>query len=1066
MKLATITFLLLGVFHISFSQTAPNSEHWSDISEADLNSQDERWIVPSKYRTLQLQFDLFSEYVRQAPLRNSVKAESESLVINIPLPDGSSQNFLISESPIMEAPLAEQYPGIKTFSGEGIDDPYARIYLDYTPSGFHAMILRPAGSVFIDPYYRGRTDIYTSYYKKDFLVTEETKWECLFENTEELIDKKEEKKKEIKIGTPKKRAAINLKTYRIAIAANGQYSDFHGNTISSVLAAINTALNRIRGVYETELAISFTLIATNELIICLSPCNDLGNTSGALIGAIQSYIDTRIGSANYDVGHVFSTGGGGVASLGVICSGSKARGVTGLSSPTGDPFYIDYVAHEMGHQFAGNHTFNGSSGSCSGGNRNGSTAYEPGSGSTIQAYAGICSPQNIQSNSDAYFHLVSLNEMTNHITNQSGANCGTDTDNGNNGPTADANFENIDGKSIPINTPFELTGSATDPDVDMMTFSWEEWDLGPQGNISNTSTTAPNFRTFFPDASPTRVFPQLSDILNNTTTFGEILSAVARDFKFQFIARDNRVDGGGYDSDLITLHVVDTGGPFAVTSPNTGASQMGNITITWNTVGTENAPISCANVDILISEDGGLTFEVLLADVTNDGSQEVTLPNVNTSTARIKVKCSDNVFFDISDTDFTIVSCMITNISAQTQGACVPGTNTYTQDVEVTYTNPPATGSLIVNSQIFAIATSPQTVQLTNLQADDLMVDVTASFSDDPGCTLTIEDLFTAPQFCAVCDITDVSAGAQTSCNLENTYTQEVVVTYDKTLGSGDLIVNGQSFTKTSSPQLVQLINLPANGANVNVEAHFSDNTSCSHSENNLFSAPSACISCVEYVNTDVPKSILDQTSVVSTLNVPSGNGIADVSILNLKGSHTQLGDLSFSLTSPEGTIVNIIDAQCSDEDNFDINLDDAAVSSIVCPYNDGQTSTPDSDLSGFDGEDPIGNWTLTVTDNSAGNVGTLNSWTLRVCTTLGLQPCNVFSGEVNGVIASGTYRSHDEITSTGTVNSGNVEFEAKNYVLMDPNFIVNPGALFQAEIKDCIPAAFREGERIEVKSK
>ncbi|MCP4250319.1 MAG: hypothetical protein GY778_25025, partial [bacterium] len=320
--------------------------------------------------------------------------------------------------------------------------------------------------------------------------------------------------------------------------------------------------------YERDVAVRMTLVANNDLVVYTNGATDpyTNNNGFAMLGENQSNVDAVIGNANYDIGHVFSTGGGGVASLGVPCRTSlKARGVTGLPSPNNDVFYIDFVAHEMGHQWAGNHSFNGSSGNCSGGNRNASTAYEPGSGTTIMAYAGICSPQNIQPNSDDHFHNISYQEIVNYITNSFGDNCDAPTATGNTPPTPDAG----DPFTIPINTAFELCGSATDPDGDTLTYNWEQFNLGPTGHPNSPVGDAPIFRSFSSSLSNCRLFPQLSDLLNNTQTLGEILPSYARTLTFRMLVRDNRPGGGGADYDQVDVVVSDVGGPFLVTSPNT-----------------------------------------------------------------------------------------------------------------------------------------------------------------------------------------------------------------------------------------------------------------------------------------------------------------------------------------------------------------------------------------------------------------------------------------------------------------------------------------------------------------
>ena len=651
---SAVTLFLFIMFTAVGTAQKSTEVIWSDISEELISFTGERNITPQNYRTLELDILEMKDELNSAPSEKIIQVKESGKIISLPLPNGEYINFKFVESLVMEDELANKYPDIRTYLGQGIDQTTASARFDITPAGFHAIIFTLDGTVYIDPYSSSDNRYYISYYKKDFITSRETiNLSCTVLGLESEIA--QQLKEQVENG-PDVFTGEELRTYRLACAATGEYTIFHGGKVTSGLAAIVTAVNRVSGVYEREVAVRLVLIANNDLIIYTNPATDpYTNSNGfTMLTENQTNLDAVIGSANYDVGHVFSTGSGGVAFLTVICqNGFKAKGVTGLLNPIGDPFYIDYIAHEMGHQFGGNHSFNGNAGSCGGGNRNASTAYEPGSGSTIMAYAGICGSQNLQSNSDDYFHNINFVEIVNHTTG-SGNSCAQITATGNTPPTVNAG---TGGFTIPINTPFILTGSATDPDGDTLTYNWEEFDLGPAGHPNNPSGNAPIFRTFPVTLEPWRTFPKFSDLWNNTQTIGEILPSYSRSLKFRLTVRDNRAGGGGVDYDEILFDVTDAAGPFLVTAPNASVTWQGNSvqTVTWDVANTSAAPVNATEVNILLSVDGGITYPITLtANTPNDGAEQVLIPNDPTTQARIKVEAAGNIFFDISNEDFTI----------------------------------------------------------------------------------------------------------------------------------------------------------------------------------------------------------------------------------------------------------------------------------------------------------------------------------------------------------------------------------------------------------------------------
>ncbi len=580
-------------------------------------------------------------------LLEQLTRDNESLLIDLPLPSGGFAQFKLTPSGVMSRELAEKYPSIKTFTGYQVNNPEHSGRFDITPHGFHGVFNYEKEKVYIEPISRENNYQYQSYFKKDAQpLTSDASGRRLAPRKDSLPLFQ---LKNIARNTMKK-TTNDLITYKIAMAATGEYSHFHGGTKENSLAAIVTLLNRVNEVYSRDLAIQFELVANNDAIIFLDASTDPFKNTDEDIDSVSQVINDAIGANNYDIGHLVGTGGGGLASFAVVCSASKAEGITGSDSPTADTFHIDYVAHEIGHQFGAEHTFNGSQDACDG-NREATSAYEPGSASTIMGYAGICNSQNLQNNSNPYFHIHSIDQIS-EFNQQISSSCGIKTQLNNTAPTVNAGSDYI----IPARTPFTLTGSATDIDNDTLTYSWEQFDLGAitssQAEDQTDDGNRPLFKTLSPSSNTSRTLPAMSDILANKQVYGETLPTTTRALNFRFVVRDNQ---GNVSDDATKLTVITNQQGFSISQPNSwnGTKQL----VTWHTAATEQAPISCTHVNLLLSVDSGLTFSQTLANKTaNDGSEEITLPELTTNKARLKLSCENNIFFAINDQDFQINS--------------------------------------------------------------------------------------------------------------------------------------------------------------------------------------------------------------------------------------------------------------------------------------------------------------------------------------------------------------------------------------------------------------------------
>lgn len=674
MTVMTVLLLALTILAVAGSMSsyaaapiAASRQIWTDVSASSLPQKSSQSVLPNKYRALAADEGALRALLASAPMEGVASAGTSSVILGLPMPDGTIVHYRVVESPVMQPGLAAKFPDIKTYLAQGVEDRTATMRLDFTPAGFHAMAITGKGTVFVDPYSPytdGGTAHYISYYKQDYPTLTDLGIQDQFSDSHKNIIPSAHPGRDARPQSPSAPpTGNNLRTYRLAMAATSLYTRENGGTVASAMAQIVIMVNRLNEVYEQELSIRMVLVNNNDQIVYTNPATDPYSTAADLGNTNQAKIDEVIRPENYDIGHVVTKRGGGAAAVGVVCAaGSKANAYSGNFVVQGDPLIIDVVAHEIGHQFGGAHTFNGTTGGCGSGNRDATHAYEPGSGSTIMTYPGSCAGEDLQAHADPYFHTASYDDIITYVNDpQGGAACGTNTPTGNNPPFIGA----LSSYVIPAGTYFQLTGAATDADGDALKYDWEEFDLGTQSPPQGDDGSRPIFRSFPPTTNPTRYFPKLQDILtknDGAPSFGEWLPTTNRTLKFRFTARDNRAGGGGVNYGQTTVQVVasqgaTTFGPFRVTAPNTALFWPGNSqqTVTWNVANTDQAPVSCANVNILLSIDGGQTFPTTLAaNTANDGSEAVMVPNITGTSARVEVACANNIFFDTSNVNFTV----------------------------------------------------------------------------------------------------------------------------------------------------------------------------------------------------------------------------------------------------------------------------------------------------------------------------------------------------------------------------------------------------------------------------
>lgn len=666
-----VTALLMPLISVAYSNT------WTPIDRNHVPSKASAKMQPKNYLVYALNTSSFRDLLLSAG-----NTPETSVLVDLPLPNGDFRTFNVWQKAMLPAELAAKYPAIKTFRAVAANDASVTAKLDFTDFGFHAMIFDGENTAFVDPYNNVLGEsLYMCHYKRDEVRPLSDRMQCLVKNNgeDELQGEPMPLDQTVLPAIAAKTiGGFNLLKYRLALACSHQYAVAvcapNAATKALTLSAMVTTMNRVNGVYEREFSITMEMVPNEDTLINIvaagDPYNFDNNNALNLLDDCQTMCDSLIGDANYDIGHVFTTGSGGLSNLAIVCeSGAKAQSTTGSGSPTGDGFDIDYVAHEMGHEFGGNHTFNNNhDGACCCGNIWAPTAFEPGSGSTIMAYAGICGPDDIQPHSDDYFHSVNILEIYNATI--VGTSCGVAVP-VNNHSSALAPFSAS--YSIPYKTPFELMSpGAVDSVTCITTYCWDQWDLGDVGkSLDQTFINGPIFRSFPPVTSTVRVFPRIDSVLKGTISYvttenakGEKAPDTARSLKFKLMLRSIHWGDGCFQfpDDSIKVDAVSTGAAgnyegFKVTSPSTPVNWTGGTTqsVTWNVVGTNTPPVSCDSVNVYLSVDSGYNWPYWVGRYLNNGSAAIVVPNVaTTSTARLKVKGNNNIFFNVNGSNFTV----------------------------------------------------------------------------------------------------------------------------------------------------------------------------------------------------------------------------------------------------------------------------------------------------------------------------------------------------------------------------------------------------------------------------
>lgn len=1006
--------LLVSVIIIGLGGDISAQSIWrqSDVSKIEIRSDWSGEFKKDSYQIWKLDINQMKSELRKASLEDysSRNVYFGKSTIQIPMPDGTISEFAITESPSMEPGISQRYSNIKSYKGINLEDRNEIIRFDLGPYGFHALISTNKGMIQVDPYNRENQEIYVSYYTSDYISDSYSNVPfCGVEH--EAIDENRTIKFGSRSGEP-----MELRVYRLAMACTPSWAAARG-TVEKCLADMNTMMNRANLIYEKELAIKMLISDKNDRVIFLdestSPYTDT-EQGRLLINQNTTVLNTRIGSNFYDIGHILSRcfDVGGIASLGSMCTFGKGAGVTCHNNLNIESIVTRVLSHEMGHQMSASHTFNACNGSTQ---LSLGTGFEPGSGSTIMSYAGGCGPDNLINNNDDYYHVASLNQMLGHTNFPSSDAylCAEKVDIGNTVPSVSVNLRS--NLFIPISTPFELTGQASDLENDPMTYIWEQYNNGGTSPLGSPEGNVPIFRSLRPNVSPTRFFPNANRILTNRfKDVDELLPTYSRLLTFMFVVRDNHPLGSAANWQEVKFNVTADAGPFQLTFPRVDAKfKVGQkVNVTWDVANTDVAPVNCKRVNIYLSVNdelrtGNQNLIPLAINVDNDGSEQIIMPNVISNRVRIVIKAADNIFLTTGVLPSIIEAptepSFFMQVNDNVREVCLPNNLDFNFNTEgfggladpikfeVVSGLPEGATASFTQSQVVGGESTILNLNLNDVKGTQNYEILVRAYVD--GLDTLERKLYLSLTGTDIDDL--VSYGPEnglTGASSLQTFVwskKEDAVSYEFQLAtspafnSQNLVLTrvtaDTSFTSTLILDKSTIYYWRVRAANHCRDGKWLETKAFNTEAATCFTAESGLLS----LNISASGTPVVEGSLV----VFGDFEINDLNIKYIKGTHQRVGDLAFFLTSPQDTKLQLWNRRCSTSSNFNVGLDDESVDFFQCPINTGRIYRPDSPLSIFNGENTKGTWKIRIEDLTPGEGGRFNEFSLEFCTNVTLDP-------------------------------------------------------------------------------